>query len=314
MAVLRLCVLAEGLPAGDDPVARVAAELSARHEVVVALTERRPAGEARLASARVVAIENAGDGFDAALACSWRTTVHLFGVGAARYVELVQVLDFEAMGAWQAERLAATVALDLPVDFIADPYVGDALRELRPDARVIDARLPFSPLEGAGPITTVLEGSPVPAMLAGSAPIVLPATAGPVEHMASGLVVEPEDEDDVQRAVDGLADDEPLRARLAQGALAAVEGWPSDAAEVVAALETIVAEPPPEAPRWPHRLMGDVMAAVAILRQDHYAASAHIDRLEKDEAVLAARRVLDKVENAPPGLRSIAKRAKKRLL
>jgi len=45
MAVLRLCVLAEGLPAGDDPVARVTAELSADHEVVVALTEgERPDG------------------------------------------------------------------------------------------------------------------------------------------------------------------------------------------------------------------------------------------------------------------------------
>lgn len=314
MWVLRLCVLAEGLPAGDDPVARVAAELSARHEVVLALTERRPAGEARLASARVVAIEDAGEGFDAAIATSWRTTVHLFGVQAERYVELVQVLDFEAMGAWQAERLAATVALDLPVDFIADPFVGGALRELRPDARVVDARLPFTSLAGAGPITTVLEGSPVPAMLAGSVPIVLPATAGPVEHMVSGLVVEPEDEGDVQRAVDGLADDDELRARLAAGAGAAVEGWPQDAAEVVAALDAILAELPPDTPRWPHRLMGDVMAAVAILRQDHYAASAHINRLENDEAVLAARRLLEKVETAPPGLRALAKRAKKHLL
>src|SRR5215207_3064309 len=131
MAVLRLCVLAEGLPAGDDPVARVAAELSADHEVVVALTERRPAGEARLGDARVVSVEHAGDGFDAAVATSWQTTVHLFGVGAARYVELVQALDFETVEGWQAERLAAALALDLPVDFIAaDASVRDALAEL----------------------------------------------------------------------------------------------------------------------------------------------------------------------------------------
>src|SRR5437762_10772638 len=119
MAVLRLCVLAEGLPAGDDPVARVAAELSAEHDVVMALTERAVSVPAALGSASVVAVGDVSGSFDVALATSWQTAVHLFGVDARRYVELVSTLAFEAMGAWQAERLAAVVALDLPVDFIA---------------------------------------------------------------------------------------------------------------------------------------------------------------------------------------------------
>src|SRR3954447_1284458 len=106
MAVLRLCVLAEGLPAGDDPVARVAAELSAEHDVVVALTERAVSGAAALGSASVVSVHDADGRFDVALATSWQTAVHLFGVDAARYVELVSALEFEAMDAWQAERLA----------------------------------------------------------------------------------------------------------------------------------------------------------------------------------------------------------------
>ena len=89
MAVLRLCVLAEGLPAGDDPVARVASELSARNDVVVALTERAVAGPAALGSATVVSIHDVTGSFDVALATSWQTTVHLFGVEAARYAELV---------------------------------------------------------------------------------------------------------------------------------------------------------------------------------------------------------------------------------
>src|SRR5689334_6630589 len=128
MAVLRLCVLAEGLPAGDDPVARVAAELSANHEVVVA----------------PVPLEGVSGSFDLALATSWQATVHLFGVEAARHVELVSSLEFEAMEGWQAERLAAVVALDLPVDFIAtDPAVHAALSALRPDARVLLGRLPL---------------------------------------------------------------------------------------------------------------------------------------------------------------------------
>jgi hypothetical protein len=278
MGVLRLCVLAEGLPAGDDPVARVAAELSADHEVVVALPEgERPAGA-----------------FDVALATSWQATVHLFGVEATRYVELVSGFEFEAMGAWQAERLAAQIALDLPVDFIAtDASVRNALVALRPDARVVLARLPFAPAAA----DVVLEGSPVPALLAGSAPIVLPSNAGPVEHMVSGLVAEPGDPADVERLRALLASDPALAARLAEGARAAVADWPSDASEVARALEQILASPPPEPARWPHRLMGDLMAGVALLRQEHFIASGYIKRLEG--------------ENAEP-LRTFARRAKKR--
>jgi hypothetical protein len=294
MGVLRLCVLAEGLPAGDDPVARVVAELSADHEVVLALTER----------------DRSDGAFDVALATSWQTTVHLFGVQASRYVELVSALEFEAMGAWQAERLAAAIALDLPVDFIAtDPGVHRALAELRPDARVLLARLPLT----ASPADVVLEGSPVPAMLAGCAPIVLASNAGPVEHMVSGLVAEPDDPADVERLRARLTADPGLAARLADGARAAVADWPPDASEIRAALAEIVASPPPDPVRWPHRLMGDVMAGVALLRQDHFAASAYIKRLENDEAYLAAQKVRSRVEGSRP-LRAIARRAKKRLL
>ncbi|MFL5757941.1 MAG: hypothetical protein ACJ77N_16805 [Chloroflexota bacterium] len=307
---MRLCVLAEGLPAGDDPVARVAAELSAEHEVVVALTEHAVAGPAALGSASVVSVADVSGSFDVALSTSWQATVHLFGVDADRHAELGSELEFEAMGAWQAERLAAVVALDLPVDFIAtDPSVQSALAALRPDARVLLGRLPLEPAAA----TVVLEGSPVAAMLAGSAPIVLPANAGPVEHMVSGLVAEPDDEGDVARLASLLADDPELAARLGQGARAAVAGWPTDASEIAAALSEIVASDPPQSARWPHRLMGDLMAGVALLRQDHFAASAYIKRLENDEAYLAAQKVRDRVEGSRP-LRAIARRAKKRLL
>jgi hypothetical protein len=289
MAVLRLCVLAEGLPAGDDPVARVAAELSA--EVVT------------------VPAESAGGPFDVALATSWRSTVHLFGVQATRYVELVSSLEFEAMDAWQAERLAAVVALDLPVDFIAtDASVQAALMALRPDARVRLGRLPLAPAAA----DVVLQGSPVPAMLAGSAPIVLSSNAGPVEHMVSGLIAEPDDPADVSRLQALVADDPALAERLRSGARAAVADWPDDASEVRAALEEILASPPPESVRWPHRLMGDVMAGVALLRQDHFEASAYIKRLENDETYVAAQKVRSKVEGSRP-LRAIARRAKKHL-
>ena len=43
-----------------------------------------------------------------------------------------------AMGTWQAERFAAQLAYDLPVDFIAAaPWVRDALADLRPEARTV---------------------------------------------------------------------------------------------------------------------------------------------------------------------------------
>jgi hypothetical protein len=305
MGVLRLCVLAEGLPAGDDPVARVAAELSADHEVVVALTERDIS-----AGAGAVPVASVEGAFDVAIATSWQTTTHLFGIEASRYVELVSELAFEAMGAWQAERLAAVVALDLPVDFIAtDASIQCALVALRPDARVLLGRLPLAPAAA----DVVLDGSPVPAMLAGSAPIVLPSNAGPVEHMVSGLIAEPDDPADISRLRDQLRSDPDLAARLAEGAKAAVADWPSDASEVRAALEEILASEPPASARWPHRLMGDVMAGVALLRQDHFAASAYIKRLENDEAYVAAQKVRERVESSRP-LRAIARRAKKRLL
>jgi hypothetical protein len=305
MPVLRLCVLAEGLPAGDDPVARVVAELSADHEVVVALTERAIAD-----GASAVHVSAARGPFDVALATSWQTTVHLFGVDATRYAELVSELAFEAMGGWQAERLAAQIALDLPVDFIAtDPSVHAALTALRPDARVLLARLPLAPAAA----DVVLEGSPVPAMLAGRAPIVLPSNAGPVEHMVSGLIAEPDDPADVERLQAQLGSDPELAARLAAGARAAVAGWPGDASEIRAALEEILANEPPGSARWPHRLMGDLMAGVALLRQDHFAASAYIKRLENDETYRAAQKVRERVEGSRP-LRAIARRAKKRLL
>jgi hypothetical protein len=305
MGVLRLCVLAEGLPAGDDPVARVAAELSADHEVVVALTERDIS-----AGAGAVPVASVEGAFDVAIATSWQTTAHLFGIEASRYVELVSELAFEAMGAWQAERLAAVVALDLPVDFIAtDASIQSALVALRPDARVLLGRLPLAPAAA----DVVLDGSPVPAMLAGSAPIVLPSNAGPVEHMVSGLIAEPDDPADISRLRDQLRSDPDLAVRLADGAKAAVADWPSDASEVRAALEEILASEPPASARWPHRLMGDLMAGVALLRQDHFAASAYIKRLENDEAYVAAQKVRERVESSRP-LRAIARRAKKRLL
>lgn len=83
---------------------------------------------------------------DVAVATDWEATAALWDVEATRRVFRVEVLPHAALGAWQAERIAALLSLDLPVDFLAvGDVVGDALRELRPDARVAVVPAPLPP-------------------------------------------------------------------------------------------------------------------------------------------------------------------------
>ena len=61
------------------------------------------------------------------------------------------------MGTWQAERFAAQLAYDLPVDFVAAaPWVRDALADLRPDARcvLVTSGAPEGPSRPRGPRRT----------------------------------------------------------------------------------------------------------------------------------------------------------------
>lgn len=145
MAALRLCLLTPGAPRAGDPVLRRATGLADGHghEVTLALTdEALPGGATRIGDVRVVAIADATqEPFDVAVAQGWTTAVHLFSVPAARHAMVVSALEHERFGTWQPERLAASLAYDLPVDFLATAqWVSDALAELRPDARVLLAR------------------------------------------------------------------------------------------------------------------------------------------------------------------------------
>ena len=158
------------------------------------------------------------------------------------------MLEFEAMGAWQAERLAAAVALDLPVDFIAtDPRVQAALAALRPDARVLLGRLPLAPAAADGRAGGLARAGDARRV---SAPIVLPANAGPVEHMVSGLIAEPDDEADV--APPARRSWPPTRSwrrgwRTARGRRSPTGR--SDASEIAAALSSIARSPIRPSPR-----------------------------------------------------------------
>ena len=170
MAALRLCLLTTEAPRPGDPVLHRAGRLAAAHghDVTIALTgEGVPGGEARVDGVRVVAAATAGnERFDVAAAEDWGATVALFGVPAERHAMVVSRLEHERLGTWQPERLPASLAYDLPVDFVATAeWVAGALRELRPDARVRLARegvdkdlfAPTAPIASDGPLRVLVD-------------------------------------------------------------------------------------------------------------------------------------------------------------
>ena len=117
--------------------------LAARgHEVLIALTDERPAQEGRDGAAAVVAVEDALQRpCDVAVATTWDAAVRLFEVQATRHALWVDGFAHHRLGSWQAERVAAALVYDLPVDFLcAGRWVEEALAELRPQARRLLAR------------------------------------------------------------------------------------------------------------------------------------------------------------------------------
>jgi len=393
MAALKVCLLSPGLPGTDpaDAVGQHARRLAGQEgvEVALALTEHRPAGDsaARFGDARVVAVETATqESFDIALATSWETTAHVFSVPATRPAYYVDHFAHRRMADWQADRFAAQLSYDLPLDFVAaGQWVVDALAQLRPGARCVVARAGVDKTVfaaggsegptvgsdgGAGPLRILVDdrwladgdestaraalaqataphtaawleagddartraakyraadvllmlspvdgvlGSPLEAMHCGTVPVVLPAGGQEelVRHVENGVVAEPDDLRGTARWLDQLAADHELPSRLRGAALATAEAWPSldeATAELRAALEQLVAEPPPEDARWPERLMADAMAATAVLHNDHHVAAAYIRRLEV-EAARAARPFAHLRRAAGP----LVRRARRRL-
>lgn len=135
---MRIVFIAPALPEG--PVAEHIRLLSERHEVTVGLSEVRPAGEARIGAARVVAVEEALQWKAyVAIATHWKGTIRLFEAKAERFAFWVDSLANQR--AQSDEQLVAALAYDLPVDFIAAaPWVAAELEALRPDARILTVR------------------------------------------------------------------------------------------------------------------------------------------------------------------------------
>ncbi|MDQ3741947.1 MAG: hypothetical protein M3389_13490, partial [Actinomycetota bacterium] len=66
-----------------------------------------------------VATEPPAAEVDVAVAVDWLATARLFEVPARRHAFWVDHFAHRRMGTWQAERFAAQLAYDLPVDFVA---------------------------------------------------------------------------------------------------------------------------------------------------------------------------------------------------
>jgi glycosyltransferase involved in cell wall biosynthesis len=107
--------------------------------------------------------------FDIAIATWWETAFSLFELNAERYAYFVQSLEDRFYHPDEAERIGASLTMDLPVDFITEArWIADTIRETRPEARVFYVRNGIDkhafPLPGKlevrrnGPLRVLVEG------------------------------------------------------------------------------------------------------------------------------------------------------------
>jgi glycosyltransferase involved in cell wall biosynthesis len=165
------------LSGGVGVVVEHAAQLARRHGFDVSLVLTREQGEPDwafrgLEQLHVLPLHRAvGERFDVAVSTWWETAEHLFELDAARYASFVQSLEerFYAPGA--PERMAAALALDLPVRHLTEArWIARALEGLRPGTRTLLVRNGIAkdvfaaPREleprRAGPLRIVVEGDP----------------------------------------------------------------------------------------------------------------------------------------------------------
>jgi hypothetical protein len=175
---MRLCFL------GDDPVLLGhARRLAGRHDVAVSPP---PLGASEVTGLTPHQAES--EHFDVAIADGWRTTARLFAIPAKRYVRHVSQIEHRTISIARPERVPAALALDLPLDFIAESDgLADFLRALRPEARVAVVPPPREDTGDAAPARA--GGDPLRIALAGDESIgreVLDAMTARHEVVQSG--------------------------------------------------------------------------------------------------------------------------------
>ncbi len=164
------------LSGGVGVVVEHASQLARRHgfDVSLVLTARQvePDWSFRgLEHLHVVPLADAARmRFDVALSTWWETTDHLFDLDAARYASFVQSLEDRFYLPEEPERIAAGLALDLPVRFVTEArWIARALEALQPGNRALLVRNgiakdvfvspPAAPVALHGPLRILVEGS-----------------------------------------------------------------------------------------------------------------------------------------------------------
>jgi glycosyltransferase involved in cell wall biosynthesis len=130
------------LSGGVGVVVEYASRLALDHgfDVTLVHTQERREVEWRFAgldSVTVIPLDAAlSSRYDLAVATWWQTAASLFELSAERYVWFIQSLEERFYPPDSAERLAASLALDLPVHFITEArWIADSLETLRPGTR-----------------------------------------------------------------------------------------------------------------------------------------------------------------------------------
>jgi O-antigen biosynthesis protein len=165
------------LSGGVGVVVEHAAQLAGRHgfDVSLVLTRRQPDPDwafRGLEHLHVLPLaEAAGTRFDVAVSTWWETAEHLFDLDAARHAAFVQSLEERFYGPLQPERMAAALALDMPVRYVTEArWIAHALERLQPDNRPYlvrngiakDVYAPPDQLvvRRDGPLRVLVEGDP----------------------------------------------------------------------------------------------------------------------------------------------------------
>lgn len=142
-------------------------------------------------------------------------------------------------------------------------------------------------------------GPPLEAFHMGATCVTTPVTGHDmyVEHDCNALVVDWDDPAGTARALDLLARDRALLARLREDALATARTWPSweeSGARMAAALRTIAHEPPPDPAPAGRRLALDIATVLADVERreiDERAARQALVELRAQRAVRTAIKV-----------------------
>src|SRR3954470_1413842 len=165
------------LSGGVGVVVEHAAQLAEHHGFDISLVLTRRQAEADwafrgLEHLHVLPLEDAaGVPFDVALSTWWETAEHLFDLDARRHASFVQSLEERCYARGDPERMAAALALDLPVRFVTEArWIARSLERLQPGNRVllvrngIDKQV-YAPPIGIeprldGPLRILVEGNP----------------------------------------------------------------------------------------------------------------------------------------------------------